>query len=409
MTFEQLEQIKSAVEAFPKTKFISFLEGNKICIQNTDTEQMFEIEYEENKECGMKFHTTKKKVLTGKKKKAAMKGAEKIEEFKENCERLRVGIQGIFMEENIDDAVEALKETIRALPIVDIEAINEQVEDITNQQETNFYLPFIEENFGEKLQKYFQEEQEFKKTLNLFDDNNDLIEGEIIERGITAEFLKQTDEAYQKFQSDAKIFEKVRTETTEILGDEDLSARFFEHLDFSKNIKVGITKTLVTLKQMNEDLDIKTMSSKLVALFENNMLPIGGAPAPVIYNLASDNKYTPKFLRFKMGIFSLNDVRTMINEVNEAWSRLGDYNEEDMMFMSDIKMKLEYMYNSQQLNDHLLVEIVESFNARFGKDAQADYDDANKQLSWKDRSQQRVGNKQGIETSAAPFVPGVSQ
>lgn len=401
MTFEKLEQIKSAVEAFPRTKFVSILENNKICIQNTDTDQIFEVEYEEGKDCGLKFNTKGKKALTAKKKKM-VKGQEKINEFKENCELLRTSIKNIFAEENFQESVEALKNTIRVLPTVDIKAINEQVEDIVDSKKEKEYLPFIAEKFGEKLEAYFKEEAEFKNSLNLFDENNDLIEGEILERATIADFLKQTDEVYQKFQEDAKHFEEVKKQTAEILGSDELATKFFEGVDFSKNLRVGVTKTLVMMKQTNEAIDVKDASSKLIAILENNMLPIGGAPMPAIYNLAKDNKYTPKFLRFKMGIFSLDDVRTMINEVNEAWSRLGDYNEEDLMFMSDIKMKLEYMFNSQQLNDHLLAEIVESFNARFMKDSEKEYDDASKQLAWKDPAQMKQGNAQGIEVSAGP-------
>jgi len=400
MTFEQLEKIKSAVEAFPKTKFVSILEDGKVCIQNTETEQMFEIEYEES-DCGMVFKTKGKKALTEKKKKAK-KGQQKIEEFKENCDVLQTNIKNIFAEENLDDAIDALKDTIRNLPTVDVTAINEEVTAIIDNRDSDKYVVSLVKNFGKKMQAYYQEEAEFKKAINLFDENDDLIEGEILERGEILEMLKQTDEAYEKFSADAAIFDKVQKEALMILGDEKLAAKFFESIDFSKNIKVGVTKTLVSLKQMNEDFDLKDASSKLVSLFENNMLPIGGAPMPAIYNLAKDNKYTPKFLRFKMGVFSLDDVRTMINEVNEAWSRVGDYNEEDMMFMSDIKMKLEYMYNSQQINDHLIAEIVESFNTRFAKDLQKDFDDATKQLAWKDRAQQKVGHKQGFEVSAGP-------
>lgn len=400
MTFEQLEQIKSAVEAFPKTKFVSVLEEGKICIQNTETEQMFEIGYEES-ECGMVFKTKGGKALTEKKKKAK-KGQKKIEEFKENCNVLQNSIKNIFAEENLDDAVDALKATIRDLPTVDAAAINEEVTAIIENDDSDKYVASLVKNFGKKMQEYYKEEAEFKKAINLFDENDDLIEGEILERGEILDMLKQTDEAYEKFSGDAAIFDKIQKEALMILGDERLASKFFESIDFSKNIKVGVTKTLVSLKQMNEDFDLKEASSKLVELFENNMLPIGGAPMPAIYNLAKDNKYTPKFLRFKMGVFSLDDVRTMINEVNEAWTRVGDYNEDDMMFMSDIKMKLEYMYNSQQINDHLIAEIVESFNARFAKDMQKDFDDATKQLAWKDRSQQRVGHKQGFEVSAGP-------
>lgn len=400
MTFEQLEQIKSAVEAFPKTKFVSLLEDGKICIQNTETEQMFEVEYEEG-ECGMVFKTKGKKALTEKKKKAK-KGQKKLEEFKENCDVLQSSLKNIFAEENLDNAVDALKETIRFLPAVDTAAINEEVTAIVENHDSDKYVASLVKNFGKKMQEYYKEESEFKKAINLFDENDDLIEGEILNRSEILEMLKQTDEAYEKFTADAAIFDKVKKEALEILGDEKIAAKFFESIDFSKNIKVGVTKTLVTLKQMNEDVDIKDASSRLVSLFENNMLPIGGAPMPAIYNLAKDNKYTPKFLRFKMGVFTLDDVRTMINEVNEVWTRLGDYNEEDLMFMSDIKMKLEYMFNSQQINDHLLAEIVESFNSRFANDMQKDFDDATKQLAWKDRAQQRVGYKQGIEVSAGP-------
>lgn len=402
MTFEQLEQIKSAIEAFPKAKFVSLLEGNKICVQNTETDQIFEVEYEEMEGCGYKFKGSK--ALSKKKKKAKNPKAQKIEEFKENCETLRSSLQGIFAEENFEEAVEKLKATIRDLPVVDAASIEQEIAIIQEENEDKQYSEFIRNNFSAQLEAYYKEEKEFKDSLNLFDADDEINTNEILDRGQISESLKAADEVYNKFKSDAKIFENVKIQIAKTLGGQDEAEKFLESIDFTKNIKVGVTKNLLAVKQMNENIDIRKAAVELVSIFENNMLPIGGAPMPAIYNLAQDNKYTPKFLRFKMGVFSVNDVRTMINEVNETFSRLGDYTEEDMMFLSDVKMKLEYMFNSQQLNDHLLVEIIEEFNKRFAADRAADYDDAGKQLAWKNRDQQKVGNAQGIEVSSAPEV-----
>lgn len=396
MTFDQIQKIKSAIEAFDGVKFYSISEGNKLLIQNINTEAIYEIGYEECDDGSVKFDTKSAKQIQGKKKKRAKKT--KVEEFKENCDALRGGIKNIFSEGAFEDAVEELKNIIRSLPPVDVEAINEEITPEEKEERGSEPHKFIK-TFEKQIEKYEEEVKEFERTFNMFDENDDVVEGDFIEKEEMKKSLQQMHEMHEKFKEDASKFNKVKEELKGVLETDENVDKFLSSLDLTNNLRVEVTKRLVPVVEANEKLNIRDASTKIIGIFEsNNMTPVGGSMAPVVYNLAADMKYRPKFFRFRMGIFTPEDVKTMINEVNDAFSRVGAYNDEEMMFLSNVKMQLEYMYNAQQINDHLLVEMVQEFNKRFAQDGSKEFNDAAQQLAWKNRDQQKTGNAQGMAT-----------
>jgi len=395
MNFETIQKIKNAVEAYANVKFFSIMEGNKLLIQNEKTDAIYEIGYTEA-DGVFSFNTKEAKQISEKNEIVTP-----LDEVKQNISNLSNGIKGIFAEENLDVAVANLKEIIRTLPMLDEKVLNEELDSQLKPAEEEPKSEFYKK-FETQMKKYEEEVKEFESTFKMFNEENDLIPGEFVENSEIKKSLQQMSEMHEAFKANATKYHDFKEEVSALFESSEIADEFFKKVDVTKNLKVGITKALVDLKQINENLNIKDLSTKLIGIFENALAPVDGAKAPVVYNLAADNKYRPRFFRFKMGIFSPEDVKMMMNEVNEAFSRVGDYNDEDMMFMSNCKMQLEYMYNSQQVNDHLIAEMITEFNKRFAKDHKAEYDDAEKQLSFKDREQQKQGNAQGMADYSAP-------
>ncbi len=390
MNFETIQKIKSAIEKFPGVNFYSILEGNKLLIENDNSKAIYEISYTET-DNGIIFNTNESKQISEKVTKKSP-----IDAVNKNIERLHNSINGIFSEENLSKAINSLKETIRELPQVDNKIINEAIGATIQPEVKSVPQTKLTKMFEKQLNAYSEEVMEFSKTQKLFDNDDEIIGGEYVEHSEMIKAISQMSEMHEKFKEDALTFADTKKKIVELFEDEKIASEFLNKVDFTQNIKVGITKSLVSLKQINENINITDLAPKLVGILENTMVPVGGAVSPVVYNLASDNKFRPRFFRFKMGIFTHEDVKTMINEVNDAFSKFGEYNEEEMMFLSNCKMQLEYMYNSQQINDHLIVEMIQEFNKRFAKDAKAEYDDAEKRLAWQNRDQQKQGNIQGV-------------
>jgi hypothetical protein len=143
-------------------------------------------------------------------------------------------------------------------------------------------------------------------------------------------------------------------------------------------------------------MNIQETLPKVMQILENQYTGLAGTPAPMVYNLASDNKFkTPNFFKFKVGAYSQDDVKRMINEMDFYMSCIGDHDEESLHDISNSKMILEYMYHSGQINDHLLDEMIRTFNGKYAKDQSAEYNDPTKRLAWQNRDQMKEFNAQG--------------
>jgi len=85
----------------------------------------------------------------------------------------------------------------------------------------------------------------------------------------------------------------------------------------------------------------------------------------------------------------------MINEMDFYMSCIGDHDEESLQDISNNKMILEYMYHSGQINDHMIDEMIRTFNGKYAHDQEADYNDPSKRLAWQNRDQQSEFNVKG--------------
>lgn len=388
MDFKQIQSIKDAVESYGDAK-VDVVLAEELILKNTKTEAMYKVKYSFNEEGEITIDTRGAEMIAEK-----VIQPSKVEEFKDNCNTLFESIKSVFD----DGSVDKLKIAIQELPNVNETDI---MEEVAVQEDKKASVEWIESVFGEKIKQYQEEENEFKNTLKLFNENNDLIEGEYRDISKIKNELEQISEEYEAYKEFALKFGGMKKQIAESFGDEEIANKFFEGLDVG-NHKVSITTNLVKLnKQYGDIVNVVEKSKEISGIFESMLNASGdgaveGAPSPVVFNLAQDSKFRPKFFRFKMGMFTNEDVKTMMNEINFLMQCWGDINEEDLAILSNYKMMLDYMYNSGQINDHLIMEMIGSFNTKYAKDRSEEYNNGAMQLAWKNREQQKAGNAQGM-------------
>jgi len=400
MEFEKIQNIKSAVESFNNAKLYSMCDDATLFIQNKKTDAIYKIGFQESEEGKILLNTVNAQILSEKNKEEIVRP---VDQFKQNCDIIAESIKNVFSE-NYEDAIVRLKDVIHTVPPVSEESIMEDIKKIEEENKENeLTFEWIKEAFTDKIAKYEEEEKEFRKTFNLFDEEDDLISGEFPSMEDIKIGLKAMSENYEEFKSIASNFGEFKNQIHKVLKNESLVDMLLEGFDMTSDPKVHITKKLVRFNHEHKaGLDIVDSTKKLVGIFENNTTsPIEGAKSPVVFNMAADNKFQPKFFRFKMGIFTNEDVRVMMEEINFFITSYEALNEDDQLYLYGVKHQLEYMYHSGQINDHLIMEMIKDFNKKYAKDLSADYQDAAKQLAWKTKEQMKEGNAQGIAIGGA--------
>lgn len=392
MNIETFKKVKNLVESFPNVSLVSLLENQDIIIKNNINNGMYKVTYGFNEDNESYFIDTNDFEI--------IQEGEKIktlrDEFISNCQKLEVGLSKVFSE-NIEEGIEKLKETIKTLPnITDTVLFEENTYEDEDEGTEEEYIEWIKDRFSKQLTQYFKEEKDFQNMLTIFDKNQNIKIGVFESIEDIKKQLKQRSQDLNEFKQFVEKYKEAKTSIMEAIGDDKSSEVFFTNLDFNLNPSVALTKSLIKVKQFNEDFKVIEKTREILPLLENIMAPINGAPSPVAFNMASDNKFRPRFLKFKMGIYTPEDVKTMINEVDYYLSCFGDLDDESLSTLSNIKWQLEYMYHSGQINDHLIQEIIETFNKKYAKDQSDDYNNSAKQLAFKSFDQSKEGNAQGM-------------
>jgi hypothetical protein len=386
MDITKVNAIRQAVEMFPKTKFVAALDDSKILIEHADSKSQYVVSVTISEDAYI-FDSEKAECI------AEPKSAEK--EFQQNCKSLSESIRNIFKSDKLEESVKQLRQTIQTLPYVEADKLFKQTSE--EKKAASEFNPELEKLFGAKLNKYNEERQNFETIFSIFEQDGTIRKGQFIDLTTLKTALLYQSKAYNNFLEGAKQFSSIKQSLQEVLTKPELVDKFFEGFEVKKDVKTSVTAKLVKIShEMNEDLNIKELVPKVSAILENQYVGIAGKPAPVVYNLATDNKFkVPQFFKFQMGVYSPNDVKAMINEMDFYISCYGELNEESMKDLYESKMILEYMYHSNQINDHIIDEMIRTFNKKYAKDNSTAYNDPTKRLAWANREEQKVGSKVG--------------
>jgi len=146
------------------------------------------------------------------------------------------------------------------------------------------------------------------------------------------------------------------------------------------------------MKKLLIDINILDESKKAIEIFENT---IGQIPTENLITEISaiDMKepyYANRFTRFNIGFFKREDLVKINEELTSAMTSFDIESPEDLHFINDLKMKIEYMERANQIDDELVVNILKEFNTKYGKDKSNYYRDESRSMGWKSPSAQKI-------------------
>lgn len=378
MSYQKITAIKKEIESFKNAELISLAEDSKVAVRNTSTNAIYVIPYSEE-DGNYVFDCENAEIVNEK--------DESSEElFAKNSQVLQDKIGAIFAEsENLENAIAELRDTVRELPQVDPAQFGQTAE-LVQEQESPI-LP-------EKMAQYAEIEREFMNSFNMFDESGDPVQSKV---SVThfKKLYKEVKSEWNDFIEAIGVYHEFKVKLLEEIEDERIVEALLDNISLDEKINITVPKALVVAKNtIDEDLNIIETSKKVIGLWNSvfeDVTPT--SKSDKIYNYAQNDRERPKFLKFRMGVFTVEDVMVLIEELDRAMSAVGELNDEELMFISNQKYICEYMVRTRKVSDRMMKKVITEFNERFS----AKNDDlyVQSQFGFKDRDEQKMGNITG--------------
>lgn len=354
--YDKVKLIKDKIEKFKDVSFYSLADNNSIIIENKKTSALYEIKY--NEENGIYTFDTNDVVLLKPKNKTLK------ETFSEHALKLHNSVKQIFSEENFDNSVNNLKQLIKTLP--NINYSEEPIE--YHKSNKKFKKKIIGNSLENKYQQMEEIKKEYFKNYIMFNENNDIIE-KVFEIDKLEKMYNESEKTYKIFVDNIEKFTKLNNELIAKYN-EDTAKEIIDSI-MKQELKVAIPKAAVKIKSsINEEFNIidstKEITTIIKNIFEEQEPSVSSSS---VFNLAKSNIDMPKFLKFRVDLYSLEDLRQLVSELTLALSSIGSISPEEMHFINEKKMQAEYMLRTGLINDKLVQEIIDSFNERFAHDS----------------------------------------
>ena len=376
MSYDKVVTIKNEIEKFKDAKFYSLVSEDTVIIRNAKTNALYEVPYEET-ENGYLFKGEQALMVEEKQ-------PSKLDEFKQNSETLKKAINAIFTEEiDYDVAIHILDQVIQDLPVVDPALFNTSAK----EEVTETYEGIL----AEKVNEYKKVEKEYNQSSVIFDEEDNMIE-KTFGCSATIEIEKELESELKEYAESIEAFKELKKSLSEKLQKPELEKYILENILEQENIKMAIPKVLVQAKQViSEEFNAVDATRTIISIFED-LTP--ALKMDKIYNFAQNNRERPQFLKFRMGVFTVEDAMTLYEELDQVLTKLGELDDEEMMYVANQKAIVEYMMRTRRISDRVMVEVIESFNKKFNnKEAEEAY--VQSEYGWKDREEAKMGNITG--------------
>lgn len=353
----ELIKIKNSVEQFKNTKFNCLdQENNRVYVENTETNAIYGIAYVEH-ENGLEFDTTDAEIVSN--------PVVKENPFLEQAREFKTSIKELFYfedtKENFDEKVKKASEVISK-----IDMNTSYTEDVVEDECNEKFLSEFEMKFEYAINAYNEDYEEFKNSIELFDKKNNLISGKINSKernkAYVESFIGEMKSYYANidaFASYLEHFEKFATN--------DKSKEFVRKSAMNIKKRGDVPKICLMLKtEYNEEIDIAAATRELSQYLESE------APS-FVFNSAPSPIDAPKFLQIMTGKFTQGDLMTLSNELNMAMGRMySELTPEKLQLLNQLQQRCDYMVQTQKISDHVMSDIISTFNKAFGKDQSAE-------------------------------------
>jgi len=348
----ELIKIKNSVEQFKNTKFNCLDQDSKrVYLENTENGASYSIAYEEQKD-GFVFDTTSAEVVT------QPKG--QINPFLEQAKEFKTSIKELFYfedtKENFQNKVEKASNVIKK---IDMSA---SYCEETIKEEDEAILSEFEEKFEKSINSYNESREEFLNSIELFNSKNELNIGKInskeLNKVYVESFIQQMSDLYYSMDAFASYLEHF-----EQYASSDESREFVRKSALNIKKRGDVPKICLMLKtEYNEEIDIASATREISHYLENE------APN-FAFNYSPSPADAPKFLKIMSDKFTQSDLMTLSNELNMAMNRMyTDLTPEKLQLLNQLQQRCDYMVQTQKISDHVMSDIISTFNKAFGND-----------------------------------------
>ena len=381
MNIELVNKLKNSVNFFDDAEFVSLVSENEVLIRNTANGAEWLVPFEINESGILLYKGAEAECIT----EADDEYSEETKHNK-NVRSVMEAITSIF--ENKDEGIEKLSTLIKTLPLI------EKTEEVVSEEVAQPELTYFKE-FEDRLEEYNSLYEEFMLNGKVFDEDGDIRLEDFYEASV---YKKPYEDKAEKAETFLESLETYKTFCEEVQAtfEEDVAKVIIESIDFTKpknKFNMLVAKNLVQFKQDTlSDINILDESKKAVSIFEETLGQLDGETL-ITEMTATDMResyYANRFTRFNIGIFKREDLVKINEELTAAMTSSDIDTPEDMHYINDLKMKIEYMERANQIDDELVVNIINEFNTRFGKDKSAQYRDDRKSLGWKNPGAQKI-------------------
>lgn len=403
MNFKKIETIKNSIEFFEDAEFYSMSGKDSVIVKNINNDTLWKVPFTVVED--VMLFDGKKSVLVGEENVDDESDEELLEEdadavFGQNGNLVDISKQ-IFSEE-ID--LDILKEKILAYQFKANKISNNyDINESKSEKQTEKSIGYL---FEDKLNLYEKEKENFLNNGYMFDENEEIKKEFLVDPiylvTLYEEKTKKTSEFFSFIDNEYSQARKIVDRVNEAFEDTEIPANeLFESVDFTdkNSIKTKIVKNLLVIKKKHGlNFSINEMSKKVDSLLEE-LYPIIEAfdtstegkfsMGPAGFSqLASEDPRFPdrnlKFLKVNFNTFSKEDLIKLMEELNYAISKLSsagdDIENYKMLFV--MRNALDYMIRKSMIDDGVVVNIIKTFNDKYGKDQSADFNDSEKGMPF---------------------------
>ena len=402
--FQKIKQIESEIASIGGI-FISAI-NESVFIKNPYDSSVWEVPYSES-DGHIIFDGTKATCTT--------KGVSKSDKFTRETNKLKRALENVLISEDYQQAIGDLKKIITNLPFVEeagqMPAGNPIVAQkcetckgaltptvpptkdangkpvLTCKKCEPAKSPAANPEVAQGVAKVNEQYDAIIAAARLFHDKD-------VNKTAVAYNALQTllNEAYEydtAFVNVAKKYNKFVENLIAVIGEKETAA-IIEAYDWTNaDIGSAAAKAVAVAKTKGITVNAVDAVKAFTAGYSEDINPV--QTSPFIYNLQHDDTELNKFLQFRTGAFSIEAVKAISEELTRAFAN-RTLTSEELEKLGAYRSIVEYMLQTKQINDKVLMAVIEDFNKTFIK---TDDEYNASPLGFRSRPEQLTGFIQG--------------
>lgn len=393
MNFKKFKEIREAVSTFDDAEFDSLLNESTVLVKNHKG-NIYSIPFQYNENGNIIFSSENAKMLEKSEEnekeptlKAIITG--KVRTIKESLKSFfesdETEIDASIIAENLDYIKLARRDSLEKYK--NNESISNQSMVLESEEFSRLsdsekeVIRKFKNSFKQKNSEYNMIKNEFFENGKLFQSSGKIKRTQFLNPLKVAELYSEKKEIRQDLESQYDIINtfyetiekqlKLNSNEREILF---TGINLFNESDF----KTELAKNLVILKRkVNSGIDISDLARKVNNLYNETFKDSKDLDysrltsyEEMISTLTTDSNSesnTFKFLKFKIGVYSAQDLATLRSEFDQVIKNCYGMSREALMNIQDMRDKVDFMLKTGRIDDEQVGEIINIFNTSYGE------------------------------------------